>query len=152
MACISPTIAVSTFRNLIQSPFIQNSLRLDPSIGKTYQLRWATLWQLHTNKSWRNGPEFKTPTKMECRPQMKGIVLKLLIKKPRKPNSGNRRCVKVRLSNGKEIVAYIPGEGHTLQEHSVVLVDGHKKKDVPGLHYRVIRGAYDCTHVKRKNA
>jgi small subunit ribosomal protein S12 len=87
---------------------------------------------------------------MDGRPQMKGIVLKVLIKKPKKPNSANRKCVRVRLSNGKEVTAYIPLEGHTLQEHHAVLIRGGRTKDIPGLKHKVIRGKYDCAHVKKK--
>ncbi|KAL7676051.1 hypothetical protein ACOME3_002307 [Neoechinorhynchus agilis] len=105
---------------------------------------------MHKDKRWRNGPLRQDRSHMDQRPQMKAIVLKLVIKKPRKPNSGNRRCAKIRLSNGKETYAFIPGEGHNLQEHSIVLVNGQRKKDVPGLKYRVIRGKYDCSHVKKK--
>ena len=81
---------------------------------------------------------------------MKGIVLKTIIKKPKKPNSANRKCVKLRLSNKKEVTAYIPKEGHNLQEHNMVLVRGGKTKDIPGLKLKVIRGKYDCAHVKKK--
>lgn len=86
---------------------------------------------------------------LDNKPQMKGVVLKTIIKKPKKPNSGNRKAVLVRLSNGREVSAYIPGEGHNLQEHNIVLVRGGRTKDVPGLKYKVIRGAYDCAHVKK---
>lgn len=88
---------------------------------------------------------------LDYRPQMRGVVLKTLIRKPKKPNSANRKCVLVRLTNGKEVTAFVPGEGHTLQEHSVVLVQKKRVRDVPGLKIRVIRGAYDCGHVV-KNA
>jgi len=81
---------------------------------------------------------------LDHRPQMKGVVLKTLVKHPKKPNSANRKCVLVRLSNGKEATAYVPGEGHPLQEHSVVLVHKKRVRDVPGLKLRVIRGPYDC--------
>lgn len=84
---------------------------------------------------------------LDNRPQMKGIVLKTLIRKPKKPNSANRKCVLLRLSNGKEMTAFVPGEGHNLQEHSVVLVQKKRVRDVPGLKIRVVRGAYDCAHV-----
>ena len=87
---------------------------------------------------------------MDRKPHMKAVVLKPIIKKPKKPNSANRKCVLVRLSNGVEAAAYIPGEGHNLQEHNVVLVRGGRTKDVPGLNYKVVRGAYDCAHVKKK--
>lgn len=83
-------------------------------------------------------------------PQMRGIVLKTLIKKPKKPNSANRKCVYIRLTNGKEATAYVPGIGHNLQEHSNVLVRWHRVVDVPGLKLRVIRGVYDCALVVKR--
>lgn len=82
--------------------------------------------------------------------QMRGIVLKTVIKKPKKPNSANRKCVLVRLTNGKEATAFVPKIGHNLQEHSVVLVQNRRTKDVPGLKLRCIRGAYDLPHVVKK--
>lgn len=87
---------------------------------------------------------------IEGRPQMRGIVIKTMIKKPRKPNSANRKCVLVKLSNGKEKPAYVPGIGHNLQEHSTVLVHKKRVKDVPGLKLRVIRGVYDCSLVIKR--
>ena len=80
---------------------------------------------------------------------MKGVVLKVLIKKPKKPNSANRKCVRVRFSNGHETTAYIPGEGHTLQEHSMVLVRGGRRRDLPGIKLTCVRGKYDLGHVKK---
>ena len=91
----------------------------------------------------------KRPSATYGRPQLKGVVLKTLIKKPKKPNSANRKCVRVRLSNGKEATAYVPGEGHTLQEHNIVLVRGGNLQDTPGVKLKVIRGKYDCGHVKK---
>lgn len=87
---------------------------------------------------------------LDEKPQLRGFVLKTLVKKPKKPNSGNRKCVLVRLTNGKEKVAYIPKIGHNLQEHSVVLVHQKRVKDVPGLRLRCIRGCYDLPHVIKK--
>lgn len=84
---------------------------------------------------------------LDGRPQLKGIVLRTLIKKPKKPNSANRKCVLVRLSTGKEATAFVPGIGHNLQEHSNVLIKKHRTKDVPGLKLRVIRGVYDCAPI-----
>nr|CAB3263993.1 40S ribosomal protein S12, mitochondrial-like [Phallusia mammillata] len=89
----------------------------------------------------------KRRSKMWGKPQVKGVVLKLVIRKPKKPNSANRKCCVVRLSNGKIITAFIPGEGHNLMEHSVVLIEGGSRKDLVGSHHRVIRGARDCAHV-----
>lgn len=81
----------------------------------------------------------------------RGVVLKTLIKKPRKPNSANRKCVLVRLSTGKELIAYVPGEGHSLQEHNIVMVRVGRLRDVPGVKVKCIRGVYDLAHVvKRK--
>ncbi|XP_057255851.1 28S ribosomal protein S12, mitochondrial [Pezoporus wallicus] len=84
------------------------------------------------------------------RPQIKGVVIKNLIRKPKKPNSANRKCVRVRLSNGKEAVCFVPGEGHNLQEHHVVLVQGGRTQDLPGVKLTVVRGKYDCAHVQKK--
>ncbi|KAL1444507.1 hypothetical protein MTO96_029817 [Rhipicephalus appendiculatus] len=95
-------------------------------------------------------PKKKRRHPLDSKPFMKGVVIKTLIKKPKKPNSANRKCVLVRLSNGKEATAYVPGVGHNLQEHSVVLVYKSRTKDVPGLKLKVVRGKYDCAHVIRK--
>nr|YP_009515537.1 ribosomal protein S12 [Montagnia macrospora]AVK39485.1 ribosomal protein S12 [Montagnia macrospora] len=76
-------------------------------------------------------------------PQKKGICLKVYSVSPKKPNSAVRKIAKVKLSSGKIIIGYIPGEKHTLQEHSMVLVRGGRVKDLPGVHYHLIRGVYD---------
>ncbi|KAF1579381.1 UNVERIFIED_CONTAM: 28S ribosomal protein S12, mitochondrial, partial [Eudyptes robustus] len=78
----------------------------------------------------------------------KGIVLRTVIRHPKKPNSGNRKCAIVKLSNGKEVCAYIPGEGHNLQEHSQVLVKGGRRRDLISVKANVIRGKLDCAPVK----
>jgi len=79
---------------------------------------------------------------------MKAMVLKTVIRHPKKPNSGNRKCAVVRLRTGKEICAYIPGVGHNLQEHSQVLIRGGRRKDLIGVRANVIRGKLDCAPVK----
>lgn len=86
---------------------------------------------------------------LDGNPYRKGIVLKTIIKKPKKPNSANRKCARVRLSNGKEVTVFIPGEGHNLQEHSIVLVRGGRLQDVPGVKLKCVRGKYDLAHVKK---
>nr|CAD7570726.1 unnamed protein product [Timema californicum] len=89
----------------------------------------ASLAQMH-----RSGPHFKTrPPRQPLggKPFAKGVVLKTLIKKPKKPNSANRKCVLVRLSTGKEMVAYVPGIGHNLQEHNIVLCRVGRSQDLP---------------------
>ena len=80
-------------------------------------------------------------------PQRRGVCIQVKTMTPKKPNSALRKVARVRLTNGIEITAYIPGEGHTLQEHSVVLVRGGRVKDLPGVRYHVIRGALDATGV-----
>lgn len=82
-------------------------------------------------------------------PFKRGVCTRVTTKTPRKPNSAIRKIARVRLSNGQEITAYIPGEGHTLQEHSVVLVRGGQVKDI-GVQYTVVRGKYDATSVDKR--
>ncbi|OXV08049.1 hypothetical protein Egran_04189 [Elaphomyces granulatus] len=77
------------------------------------------------------------------RPEMKGVCLKTGITKPKKPNSGERKIARVRLSSGRVVTAYIPGEGHNVQQHSVVLVRGGRAQDCPGVKYHLVRGALD---------
>lgn len=94
----------------------------------------------------------KTPA-MNKNPQCKGVCVKVFIRTPKKPNSALRKVAKLKLSNGKRVEAYIPGEGHNLQEYSVVLMRGGRVPDLPGVKYHLIRGKYDFQGVKnRKNA
>ena len=86
-------------------------------------------------------------------PQKRGVCLQVRTMTPKKPNSALRKIARVRLTSGVEITAYIPGEGHNLQEHSIVLVRGGRVRDLPGVRYKVIRGALDASGVKdRKQA
>lgn len=86
-------------------------------------------------------------------PFKRGVCLQVKTQTPRKPNSALRKVARVRLSNGSEVTAYIPGEGHSLQEHSVVMVKGGRVKDLPGIKYTIVRGKYDLQGVgKRKTA
>ncbi len=88
-----------------------------------------------------------TPALERC-PQKRGVCLQVKTMTPKKPNSALRKIARVRLSNGKEITAYIPGEGHNLQEHSIVLVRGGRVRDLPGVRYHVIRGTMDTAGVE----
>lgn len=81
-------------------------------------------------------------------PQKRGVCIQVRTMTPKKPNSALRKIARVRLSNGMEVTAYIPGEGHNLQEHSVVLIRGGRVKDLPGVRYHVIRGALDSQGVR----
>ena len=94
----------------------------------------------------------KVPALQSC-PQKRGVCTRVYTTTPKKPNSALRKVAKVRLTNGYEVVSYIPGEGHNLQEHSVVLVRGGRVKDLPGYRYKVIRAALDASGVAgRKQA
>ena len=94
----------------------------------------------------------KSPA-MRQNPQKRGVCTRVYTTTPKKPNSALRKVAKVRLTNQIEIIAYIPGEGHNLQEHSIVLVRGGRVKDLPGVRYKIIRGALDAAGVRdRKQA
>ncbi|MBR5627310.1 MAG: 30S ribosomal protein S12 [Thermoguttaceae bacterium] len=88
----------------------------------------------------------KTPVLEGCA-QKRGVCLLVRTMQPKKPNSALRKITRVRLSNGKEVTVYIPGEGHKLQEHSIVLVRGGRVRDLPGVRYQVVRGTLDATGV-----
>jgi len=91
----------------------------------------------------------KSPALDNC-PQRRGVCTRVYTTTPKKPNSAMRKVARVRLSNGKEVNAYIPGEGHNLQEHSIVLVRGGRVKDLPGVRYHIIRGTQDATGVENR--
>jgi small subunit ribosomal protein S12 len=91
----------------------------------------------------------KTPA-LKGSPQRRGVCTRVYTTTPKKPNSALRKVCRVRLSSGVEVTAYIPGEGHNLQEHSIVLVRGGRVKDLPGVRYKVIRGALDTQAVKNR--
>lgn len=97
----------------------------------------------------------KAPSKsraLEACPQRRGVCTRVYTTTPKKPNSALRKVAKVRLTNGYEVIAYIGGEGHNLQEHSIVLIRGGRVKDLPGVRYHVVRGALDTAGVNdRKN-
>ena len=84
---------------------------------------------------------------LESCPQKRGVCVRVYTTTPKKPNSALRKVARVRLTNGYEVTSYIPGEGHNLQEHSVVLVRGGRVKDLPGVRYHIVRGALDSTGV-----
>jgi small subunit ribosomal protein S12 len=91
----------------------------------------------------------KRPDLQGC-PQKRGVCLQVMTRTPKKPNSALRKVAKVRLSNGREIIVYIPGEGHNLQEHLTVLVRGGRVRDLPGVRYHIIRGKLDATGVEAR--
>ena len=91
----------------------------------------------------------KSPALAKC-PQRRGVCLQVMTRTPKKPNSALRKVAKVRLTNGFEVIAYIGGEGHNLQEHSIVLVRGGRVKDLPGVRYHIVRGTLDCLGVEAR--
>ncbi len=96
----------------------------------------------------RRAPKSKSKVKdLESSPQKRGVCLQVKTMTPKKPNSALRKIARVRLSNGREVTAYIPGEEHNLQEHSIVLVRGGRVRDLPGVRYHIIRGTLDALGV-----
>ncbi len=97
-----------------------------------------------------NALKNKTTVRHKASPQKRGVCLQVRTMTPKKPNSGLRKIARVRLSNGIQVTAYIPGEGHDLQEHSVVLVRGGRVKDLPGVRYHIVRGTLDASGVDKR--
>jgi len=108
-----------------------------PKKAKTPALRFVSNTLHRTKKELPKGAPFK-----------RGVCVKVTTTTPKKPNSALRKIARVRLSNGMEVTAYIPGEGHNLQEHSIVLVRGGRVKDLPGVRYHIVRGVYDTLGVE----
>lgn len=99
----------------------------------------------------RRSPATKSKVReLAACPQKRGVCLQVKTVSPKKPNSALRKVCRVRLSNGREVTAYIGGEGHNLQEHSIVLVRGGRVRDLPGVRYKIIRGALDAAGVKNR--
>ena len=95
----------------------------------------------------RSAPQKSKVRDLDACPQRRGVCLNVRTMTPKKPNSALRKIARVRLSNGNEVTAYIGGEGHNLQEHSIVLVRGGRVRDLPGVRYHIVRGSLDCLGV-----
>lgn len=108
-----------------------------------------TISQLFRKKRKKEKVKTKSPALAGC-PQLRGVCKRVFTTTPKKPNSALRKVCRVKLSSGMEVTAYIPGEGHNLQEHSVVLIRGGKVKDLPGVKYHVIRGTLDTGGVENR--
>jgi small subunit ribosomal protein S12 len=108
-----------------------------------------TINQLVSSEREKVEKKSKAPALQNC-PQRRGVCIRVYTTTPKKPNSALRKVARMRLTNGVEVTAYIPGEGHTLQEHSVVLVRGGRVKDLPGVRYHIVRGALDATGVENR--
>ncbi|RZD17047.1 MAG: 30S ribosomal protein S12 [Candidatus Acididesulfobacter guangdongensis] len=105
-----------------------------------------TINQLIRNGRKKITKKTSSPALRSC-PQKRGVCVRVYTTTPKKPNSALRKVARVKLTNGMEVTSYIPGEGHNLQEHSVVLIRGGRVKDLPGVRYHIIRGALDCVGV-----
>lgn len=108
-----------------------------------------TVNQLRKNPRTPKLKRRKAPALESC-PQKRGVCTRVYTTTPKKPNSALRKVAKVRLTNGLEVIGYIPGEGHNLQEHSVVLIRGGRVKDLPGVRYHILRGVMDTQGVKNR--
>ena len=108
-----------------------------------------TINQLVRNSREKVSKRNKVPALKAC-PQKRGVCLRVYTTTPKKPNSALRKVARVKLTNGQEVTAYIPGEGHNLQEHSVVLIRGGRVKDLPGLRYHIIRGTLDTQGLEKR--
>jgi len=122
---------VATIKQLIKKP-------RKPLVKKTKSPAMAYSLNTLRNRDTKHESPFK-----------RGVCLKVSTTTPKKPNSALRKIARVRLTNGMEVTAYIPGEGHNLQEHSIVMIRGGRVKDLPGVRYHVVRGVFDSAGVKR---
>ena len=116
-------------------------------IFKTNKDRFMPTINQLVRKSRKNKVEKSKVPAMEACPQKRGVCTRVYTTTPKKPNSALRKVARVRLTNGYEVSSYIPGEGHNLQEHSVVLIRGGRVKDLPGVRYHIVRGALDTQGV-----
>lgn len=108
-----------------------------------------TIAQLIKNGRKKVEKKTKSPALKNC-PQKRGVCVRVYTTTPKKPNSALRKVARVRLTNGMEVTAYIPGVGHNLQEHSIVLIRGGRVKDLPGVRYHILRGTLDCAGVANR--
>lgn len=126
--------------------------RSSHSYKRKPSVRVPTIQQLIRQGRSSKSSKTKTPA-LKGSPQRRGVCTRVFTTTPKKPNSALRKVARVRLTSGIEVTAYIPGEGHNLQEHSIVLVRGGRVRDLPGVRYKIIRGALDASGVKdRKQA
>ncbi|OBA24469.1 ribosomal protein S12 [Metschnikowia bicuspidata var. bicuspidata NRRL YB-4993] len=116
------------------------------------QSGYATLNQIRSGRHCKPvKPYVSKAPHLQNNPFKKGVVIRVMIVKPKKPNSAQRKCCRVRLTNGNVVSCLIPGEGHNLQEHHVVLVRGGRVQDLPGVKYRLVRGAFDLAGVANRS-
>jgi small subunit ribosomal protein S12 len=122
---------------------------LQTNFLKNITINMPTIQQLIRKGRKAKRKASKSPALENC-PQRRGVCTRVYTTTPKKPNSALRKVAKVRLTNGYEVIAYIPGEGHNLQEHSIVLIRGGRVKDLPGVRYHIVRGALDTAGVENR--
>jgi small subunit ribosomal protein S12 len=125
------------------------ALRLKKPLKTAEKLRMPTINQLVRKGRKKVKAMSNSPALQSC-PFRRGVCLQVMTRTPKKPNSAMRKVAKVRLTNGYEVIAYIPDEGHKLQEHSIVLIRGGRVKDLPGVRYHIVRGALDADGVEKR--
>jgi small subunit ribosomal protein S12 len=131
---------------IFRAPFLQKSKTVNFTANLT---QMPTINQLV--RKGRNKVKYKSKSPaLENSPFRRGVCIQVMTRTPKKPNSAMRKVAKVRLTNGFEIIAYIPDEGHNLQEHSIVLVRGGRVKDLPGVRYHIVRGTLDAAGVEKR--
>ncbi|KHC57558.1 ribosomal protein S12 [Candida albicans P60002] len=148
------TRPITSYMNSINSniPILKNhNINNNNNLSSFNQVRHSSLNQIQKYKHYDPiKPNVTKSPDLDNNPFKKGVVLRIMILKPKKPNSALRKCARVRLTNGNVISALIPGEGHNLQEHHVVLVRGGRVQDVPGVKYHLVRGAFDLVGVANR--
>jgi len=138
-------VAVKGFGGMIRAPFPQRS----GAEKHNWKAGMPTINQLV--RKGRNKLKYKSKSPaLENAPFRRGVCVQVMTRTPKKPNSAMRKVAKVRLTNGYEVIAYIPDEGHNLQEHSIVLVRGGRVKDLPGVRYHIVRGTLDAAGVEKR--
>lgn len=156
LARMMPVMRAGWLPSIIRAPVSNNvplaaKFTLFNPISAMSSRTYATLNQLKSGKQGKPvKPYVSKAPHLDANPFKKGVVLRVMIVKPKKPNSAQRKCCRVRLSNGNVVSCLIPGEGHNLQEHHVVLVRGGRVQDLPGVKYRLVRGAYDLAGVANR--
>ncbi len=126
-----------------------NSPRFNSNINNAKGNKLPTINQLIRKERKKVVKKSKSPALVKC-PQRRGVCTRVYTTTPKKPNSALRKVAKVRLTSGFEVISYIGGEGHNLQEHSIVLVRGGRVKDLPGVKYHIVRGALDTAGVAKR--
>ncbi|GAC1652287.1 MAG: hypothetical protein NVS4B3_14300 [Gemmatimonadaceae bacterium] len=142
-------------RSLLDTPFrpAYLSQSLPPASGRIFRLHhegMPTINQL-VRQARRDVEKKEKAPALKANPQRRGVCTRVYTTTPKKPNSALRKVARVRLTNGFEVSAYIPGEGHNLQEHSIVLIRGGRVKDLPGVRYHIVRGTLDASGVNGRN-